>query len=148
MQDVIIREITVNATQERVYKAITDLSEITKWFPEAVEGGSLEPGEEPVFIFRDGQSRRKVIIQEANPFGYFAFRWAPGPDGLSEKHVLDLPNTLVEFHIEPSNSGTKVTVKESGFASLPTDYAEISLDQNSGGWTFMTDRLEKFLNDN
>ena len=51
MQDAIIREITLKASQERVYHAITDLNEIVKWFPDSVEGGTLEVGQEPIFSF-------------------------------------------------------------------------------------------------
>ncbi len=145
MQDAIVREITVKATQERVYQAMTDPSEIIKWFPEAVEGGSLEVGQEPTFTFMDGQRRRRVIVVAANPNSYFAFRWAPGPDGLEEKHVMELPNTLIEFHVEALGENTKVTVKESGFASLPADFASTTHDQNSGGWDYMFDRLSTLL---
>ena len=148
MQDSIVREITVKAPQERVYRTITDINEITKWFPEAVEGGSLEPGQEPTFIFREGHSRRRVIIVAADPFSYFSFRWAPGPEGLAERHVLELPNTLIEFLIESIPEGTKVTVKESGFASLPEEYADAMHNQNTGGWQYMADRLEKLFEEN
>jgi uncharacterized protein YndB with AHSA1/START domain len=146
MQDAIIREITVKASPEKVYRAISDPTEIIKWFPEAVEGGTLEPGQEPTFVFRNGESRRRVIIEAANPFDYFAYRWAPGPDGLAEEHVLDLPNTLIEFLIEVVGDETKVTVKESGFAALPPEYAHESHHQNSGGWEFMMDRLSLRFN--
>jgi len=50
MQDTIVREITVKAPKERVYTAITDPTQIIKWFPDAVEG-KLEAGERPVFDF-------------------------------------------------------------------------------------------------
>ena len=50
MQDVIKKEITVLASKERVYKAISDPKEITKWFPDVVEG-TLEPGSRPIFDF-------------------------------------------------------------------------------------------------
>lgn len=86
MQDAIIREITVKASQERVYQAITDPAEIIKWFPDAIEGGTLE-----------------VV------------------------------------------GGTKVTLKESGFSSLPQSEAESSFKDNNGGWDYMVERLSALL---
>ncbi len=146
IQDAISREITLKASQERVYHAITDLNEIVKWFPDSVEGGTLEVGQEPIFSFEGASHQRKVHIEAADPFGYFAYRWVPGPSGEGAQDVLGIPNTLVEFSIEEVAGGTRVTVKESGFASLPLSEAESSFKDNSGGWGFMVERLEKLLN--
>jgi uncharacterized protein YndB with AHSA1/START domain len=55
---------------------------------------------------------------------------------------------LVEFFIEEMEQGTKVTVKESGFAALPAEVAEKSFKDNSGGWGYMMERLEKLMNQN
>ena len=140
MQDVIVREITVKATKERVYKAITDPKEIISWFPDAIEGGTLEVGQRPVFIFENGEHKSQTYIEAARPFEYFAYRWVPGSAGIIGD-VLAVPNTLVEFHIEELEDGTKVTVKESGFASLPAEVAEECFNQNSGGWEYMMNRL-------
>ena len=70
----------------------------------------------------------------------------PGPSGEGAGDVLSIPNTLVEFLIEVVAEGTKVTVKESGFASLPLSEAESSFKDNNGGWEYMVDRLGKLLN--
>ena len=145
MQDTIIREITVKATKERVYKAITDPKEITSWFPDAIEGGTLEVGQRPIFIFTNEGHKAQTYIEAAKPFEYFAYRWVPGSAGIIGD-VLAVPNTLVEFYIEEMTSGTKVTVKESGFASLPAEVAQQSLNENSGGWEHMMNRLEKVMN--
>jgi uncharacterized protein YndB with AHSA1/START domain len=144
MQDVIVREITVKAAKERVYKAITDPKQIITWFPDAIEDGTLEVGERPVFVF-DGYGKSQIYVEAAKPFEYFAYRWVPGSAGLIGD-VLTVPNTLVEFHIEESKDGTKVTLKESGFASLPSEVAQKSFNQNSGGWEHMMSRLEKVMN--
>jgi uncharacterized protein YndB with AHSA1/START domain len=144
MQDVIVREITVRATQERVYNAITDPQEIIKWFPEAIEGGTLEVGQRPIFIFNNGEHKSQTYIEAAHPFDYFAYRWIPGTGGIVGD-VLAVPNTLVEFRIEATESGTKVTLKESGFSSLPANVAEEYFLDNSGGWEFMMNRFEQLM---
>lgn len=132
MQDVIIREVTIKASQKQVYRAITDPLEIVKWFPESVEGGTLEVGQEPIFSFESGSHKRRVHIEAADPYDYFAYRWVPAPSGEGAGDVLSIPNTLVEFLIEITEDGTKVTVKESGFTSLPIDEAKSSFNDNNG----------------
>lgn len=146
MQDSITREITVKAPKERVYKAITDPTEITKWFPDKIEG-TLEVGQSPMFIFTEFKHKTSVYIETAKPFEYFSYRWVPGSTGMVGD-VRTAPNTLVEFFIEEMEQGTKVTVKESGFAALPAEVAEKSFKDNSGGWEFMMGRLEKLINQN
>lgn len=146
MQDVITREIMVKATQERVYRAISDPQQIVQWFPDEVLGGGLEPGERPIFVFSEHNHKAQTYIEDAKPYEYFAYRWVPGGASF-DGDVLENPHTLVEFFIEEIPSGTKVTLKESGFASLPVEAAESSFKDNSGGWEYMIGRLEKVLNE-
>lgn len=144
MQDAIVREITVKAPKEQVYKAMTDPAEITSWFPDAVEG-NMAVGEQPFLIFTEQKHRTRILVEAAKPYSYFAFRWVPGSIGTTED-LHTVPNTLVEFTIEEVGSGTKVTVKESGFADMPAEVAQGSYDQNTGGWEYMIGRLEKVMN--
>ncbi|MEO6508622.1 MAG: SRPBCC family protein [Patescibacteria group bacterium] len=144
MQDSITREITLKAPKERVYKAITDPSEIITWFPDKIEG-TLEVGQRPVMVFTNENHRTSIYVEAARPFEYFAYRWVPGSSGIIGD-VLEVPNTLVEFFIEEIGEQVKLTVKESGFASLPAEVAEESFKQNSGGWEYMISRLEKLMN--
>ncbi|HYG83930.1 MAG TPA: SRPBCC family protein [Verrucomicrobiae bacterium] len=143
MQDVITREITLKAPKERVYSAITDPEQITAWFPDKVEG-TLEVGQKPTFHF--GEYKTQLYIEAAKPHDYFAYRWVPGGGGMVED-ILQAPNTLVEFFIEEQENGTKVTLKESGFAALPADIAKASFSDNSNGWDHMMSRLEKVISE-
>jgi len=145
MQDTIVREITVKAPKERVYQAITDPEQIITWFPDVIEGGTLEVGQRPVFIFTGENHRASIYVEAAKPFEYFAYRWVPGGDGFVGD-VLTVANTLVEFRIEELPDGTKVTLTESGFTSLPAEVMEQRLSENSGGWDIMMDLLEKKMN--
>ncbi len=146
MLDEIIREITLKAPQERVYHVMTDPSEITKWFPDAVLDGNLEVGSEPYFEFREYGVKSRILVVASDPFSYFAFRWSPGARVADDRHVVELPNTLVEFIIEANGDESKVTIKESGFAKLPIESGASSHNDNSEGWTFMAERLSKLIN--
>lgn len=145
MQDVIKREIIINAPKEKVYAAIADPQQIVAWFPDEIEG-SLEKGERPVLNFGE-HGKNQIYVEATQPHNYFAFRWIPGSSNFVGD-VLTRPNTLVEFHIEDTdgNGMSKLTMTETGFAKLPVEVAEESFKQNSGGWEFMLDRLEKHFN--
>ncbi|MES2994609.1 MAG: SRPBCC family protein [Patescibacteria group bacterium] len=141
-QDVIQKEIIISAPAERVYSAITDPEKIVAWFPNEVEG-SLAVGERPILSFgADGKTQ--LYIVDARPHEYFAYRWVPGSQHFMGD-VLTVPNTLVEFFITEEAEGTKVVLKESGFASLPSPHKEESLKDNNGGWEFMMGRLGKLF---
>jgi uncharacterized protein YndB with AHSA1/START domain len=146
MQDIIERQITIRAPKERVYNAITDPKQIVSWFPETIDG-TLEVGARPIIDF--GKDYRfQLYVVAANPYDYFAYRWVPAnADGTVGflGDVLAFPNTLVEFRLSEDNNCTTVSLSESGFASLPPEVAAKQLEQNSGGWDYMLDRLEKLL---
>ena len=62
-----------------------------------------------------------------------AFRWASGampPVG----DVLASSNTLVEFRLEEVDEGTRLSMVESGFASLPKEIYDEAMRDNSNGW--------------
>lgn len=144
MQDVITKEIIVKAPKERVYNAIIDPKQIVKWFPDEVEG-SLEVGQQAIFTF-SGHGKSSMLVVDATPFEYFAYRWIPGGANIVDD-LTTVQTTLVEFRLTDLGSGTKVTLTESGFASLPTDMAEKSFSENSGGWNHMMSRLEEVLSE-
>jgi uncharacterized protein YndB with AHSA1/START domain len=146
MQDTIERLITVNAPIERVFKAITDPAELVAWFPDGVEG-EVAAGTRPIFDFGEYGKSQIYIVAKDEP-SYFAYRWVPGASTVDQpgaSDVLAVPNTLVEFRLEPSGTGTAVRLIESGFAALPAEMRESSLKENSGGWDYMLDRLGKLF---
>ena len=103
IQDVIEKKISIQATQEQVYVAISDPNQIIKWFPDAIEG-SLEAGQRPILDFGK-YGKNQIYVVDAKPFSYFAYRWLPGSDHFIGD-VLTVTNTLVEFFINPQNDGT------------------------------------------
>lgn len=143
MQDIIKREIVIEASKESVYDAIANPEKVTQWFPSAIEG-TYAVDEQPILIFGDN-SKTKIHVIAANPYEYFAYRWVPGGDIFSD-YEESAPNTLVEFRIEEKEAGVcTVTMIESGFASLPENRIEKAFKQNSGGWDYMLGRLEKYF---
>ena len=145
IQDSIEREMVLRAPKERVYAAIADPKLIVNWFPQAVEG-SFEPGSRPVFDFGE-YGRFSIYVVAARPHEYFAYRGVGSeycPQGFIGD-VLTEPNTLVEFFLGDTPEGTRLRLVVSGFASLPAETAAQSIKDQDGGWSFMLDRLQKFV---
>ncbi len=146
IQDSIERHITIRAPKERVYRAITDPKQIVSWFPDAING-TLEVGATPTIDFGK-DTVYQIHVVAANPHDYFAYRWVPGnadgTDGFMGD-VLAIPNTLVEFRLADDPNGTALTLTESGFSTLSRVVAEKKFEENSGGWDYMLDRLEKLF---
>lgn len=143
MQDIIKREIIIKASKQRIYAAIATAEQVVLWFPDTIEG-EYSVGNQPIFGF--GQScRNQLYIVDAKPHEYFAYRWVPGEhDFIGD--VRNVPNTLVEFRIDEQSAGCcKVTLIETGFAGLPAELIKTALEQNSGGWDYMLDRLIKYF---
>lgn len=144
MQDAIIKEVVINASKEAIYDAIANPEKVIKWFPDSVEGAYAK-GERPLFVF-DGHGKAQMHVVDARPHEYFAYQWIPGGSDFVGD-VTTVPHTLVEFNISEQGDGTcKVTLSESGFASLPAEMAEKAFNMNSGGWDyFMLDAFRKYF---
>jgi len=146
IQDKIERQVTIRAPKERVYRAITDPKQIVSWFPDAIEG-TLGAGDRPILDFGE-YGKNQIYVVAADPYVYFAYRWVPGcVDGTTgfKGDVLAVPHTFVEFRLSDHPSGTAVTLTESGFSNLPEAVAKKKFEENSGGWEYMLDRLEKLF---
>ncbi|GAC34544.1 SRPBCC family protein [Paraglaciecola polaris] len=143
MQNTIQREIIINASKERIYRAIATPEQVVLWFPETLDG-DLAVGQQPILGFGE-YGKNQIYIVQATPHDYFAYRWVPGANNFIGD-VRSVPNTLVEFRIYEESSGScKLVLTETGFAELPSEMMAAAFEQNSGGWDFMLGRLVTYL---
>ena len=147
MKDTIERSINLNAPIDKVWRALTDYKEFGSWFlvklenpfeTDQITSGVLEfPGYEgmPFWV--------KTLTMDAPH--YFSFRW-PYDEEISPDHADDPEKTtLVEFRLEQSSPGTKLTVKESGFNRLPEDRRLTIFRQNEGGWKVQVGHIKDYV---
>ncbi|PCI74835.1 MAG: vanillate O-demethylase oxidoreductase VanB [SAR86 cluster bacterium] len=143
MEDKIEKTVELKASIERVWRALTDHNEFGEWFQvalekpfavgEKTEGNITYPGYEHM--------RLEAMVETMDTNTLFAFSWCPVPDE-SGNSPLGGMQTLVEFKLEAIESGTRLTIIESGFAALPEDVDRVAAFQrNAEGWEGQTKNI-------
>ncbi|MCC6791414.1 MAG: SRPBCC family protein [Thermomicrobiales bacterium] len=139
MQDRIERMVTLPVSRERAWRAITDPTQINRWF-DGCEMSELRAG--AMFVL-GGDARCR--IEAVEPPRRFAYSWHPGSEQRTQTPFEELPLTLVEFTLDEIAGGTRLTVVETGFASLPAEMYERAFRENSGGWPEVLGNLTAYL---
>jgi uncharacterized protein YndB with AHSA1/START domain len=133
--DRIEQTIELKAPIERVWRALTDHAEFGAWFRVRLDGpfvlGQVTAGQMTYPGFE--HYRWHCHVMRLEPPHLFAFTWPHPADPTAEDHSGE-PMTLVEFRLEPTASGTRLTVIESGFADVPEDRRMEALRGNEQGW--------------
>lgn len=135
MQDRIEKSIEVNAPLARVWRAISDHREFGEWFrvklDQPFEVGAPSTGRITYPGYEHVKWNAEIVAVE--PETRLALRWRPNADD-PDKDYSKIPWILVEFLLEPTKTGTRVTVIESGFSKLPDDMREKTFRSNERGW--------------
>ncbi len=146
MEDKIKKVVDLAAPVSRVWKAITDHEQFGEWFQVKLEGpfkaGELSLGQ----ITYPGHEhiRWVAMIECMEPERLFSLS--------SHPHILDAdtyradePATLVEFKLEPTDNGTRLTIIESGFSTLPEDVRADIFRGNSEGWAEQVKNITAYV---
>ena len=124
MTDRVEKNIELKASVEHVWSALTDHKEFGTWFGVNLEGpfvvGQVARGRITHPCYEHVIWEVKIVKME-RPL-LFALTWHPyavDPD----RDYSQEPSTLVEFRLESTAAGTRLSVVESGFDALPADGA-------------------------
>jgi uncharacterized protein YndB with AHSA1/START domain len=129
------RVLEVRAPRERVWNALTRPEELLRWFPTEHAAVDLRPGGLASFVWKE--SADEAVIDAVEPPGRLVFRWRPAG--------TDRPHTMVSFTLDETPDGTRLTLVESGFASLPDQIARRSQEGNDAGWRDELEELRTYL---
>jgi uncharacterized protein YndB with AHSA1/START domain len=144
-EDRVERTVHIAATTARVWEILTRPEHIGHWFgsgsPATVD---LRP--DGVMVLEPAHGERYLArIVQVDPPHYFAYRWASAyPNVLADEKN----STLVEFRLTAEGATTRLTVCESGFASLTIpagreDFA--SHASHSRGWTEVLQNIAEYV---
>ena len=140
--DEIRREIELPHKRARVWQAITDPAQVAQWFGDQVQY-ELQPGAHMYMAWEEfGAVSGRIEIVE--PPTRFAFRWRAS--GIPESEPMTAHNsTLVTYYLEEIPAGTRLTVSETGFATLPPALRAAALRENNQGWDVELTELQAYL---
>jgi len=136
MTDRIEKVIELSAPLTRVWRALTDHKEFGIWFRVELEGpfvvGQISRGRTTYPGYEGMKWEATIVAME--PERLFAFKWCPYEHD-DDRDLSQMPHTLVEFRIEPTSTGTRLVISESGFDALPDDKRRLdALRSNTQGW--------------
>lgn len=136
MTDRIEKTIELSASVDRVWRALTDHEEFGEWFRVRIDApfkpGEVSRGRITIPGFEHVRWEATVVNMERPR--YFSYTWHPYAVDPNVDYSQE-PATLVEFRLEPTEMGTRLSVVESGFDELPANRRDIALRMNDGGWT-------------
>jgi len=133
--DTLTRQIEIRASRERVWAALTEADQLLRWFPTHEAYVDLRVGGAMRFAW--DQSVDEAVIDVLEPPSRLTFRWRPAG--------INRPYTTVTFVLEQEGDLTRVTLTESGFATLPDQIYEQSYEGNAKGWAEELEELRAFL---
>jgi uncharacterized protein YndB with AHSA1/START domain len=136
--DRIERTVDLAHPPAKVWTAITSADGLGTWFGQSAEV-DLRPGGEARLTWAGGYTAT-LHIKVVEPTSRFAYTW--GIDGLPEG---DPRQTFVDFLLEPSGAGTRLTVVETGFAQVPEDAFDKAYNGNVEGWEKELGELVAYL---
>ena len=136
--DRIERTVEIGHPPAKVWAALTTAQGLGTWFGHQATI-DLRPGGSAQMTWTSGD-RAEMRIERVEEPTRFGFTW----------HIDGLPaddprRTYVEFTLEPVDSGTRLTVVESGFGQLPDDEYKTAFEANTRGWTSEIDELVEYL---
>ncbi|NKX87675.1 SRPBCC domain-containing protein [Nocardia coubleae] len=136
--DQIVRTVDLAHPPAKVWAAITTAEGLASWFGNTAEI-DLRPGGDMRMTWNEGfaADMRVERVEEPTVFGY---TWPI--NGLPDD---DPRRTYVEFRLEPTGAGTRLTVVESGFAQLPEAAHKEAFEGNIGGWKSELGELVEYL---
>jgi uncharacterized protein YndB with AHSA1/START domain len=136
--DRIERTVEIAHPPGKVWAALTTAEGLSAWFGQEaridLRAGGL------AWMKWDSGHTADMRVERVEEPTVFGFTWHI--NGLPEE---DPRRTYVEFTLEPSGAGTRLTVVESGFAQLPGDAYRTAYDGNTRGWACELGELADYL---
>ena len=139
------KSIEINATPDRVWRALTTAEELSTWFQVTIEGG-IAPGSEvwmtSVHPEHKGQRFKAKFLEMEAPHRV-VWEWHPGEVDPDVDYSRE-PRTTVSFTLEPSGRGTRLTVSETGFDEIALARRAKVYNDNTQGWAEVLVWLQKY----
>lgn len=140
------RAIEIKAPPERVWRALTNAADLSAWFQVSIEG-EIGLGKEVWMTTVHEQyagQRFRVHFVEMIPHTRVVWKWHPGAVDPNVDYSKE-PQTTVTFTLEPSATGTRLSLAETGFDEISLARRAKVYGDNSQGWTEVLVWLQRYV---
>jgi uncharacterized protein YndB with AHSA1/START domain len=145
--DRIERQVLINASRARVWRALSDAGEFGDWFGvnfkgkifvagKHIQGKITYPGYEHLTM--------DVLIERIVPEQSLSWRWHPAAIDPKIDYSQE-PTTLVVFELQEVGGSTMLTVVESGLDKIPLARRADVFRMNSSGWDQQMENIKKHV---
>lgn len=146
--DRIERSVVINASRERVWRALSNAEEFGTWFGVKLAGQTFAPGRPtrgPLTVKGYEHLVWEVTVERVEPPNLLSFHWHPYAVDPSADYSKEEP-TLVTFMLQdaPGNA-TTLTVVESGFDKVPPSRRLEAFRMNSRGWSIQMESIARHV---
>lgn len=144
--DRIEKTIEIRAPVSRVWRALTDSQQFGEWFRVRIDGPFVAGKRSTGHILVPGFEHVtwNAVVQKIEPERVFSYTWHPYAIDATKDYSDEAP-TLVEFTLEPTSSGTRLTVVESGFSKIPAARRDDAFRANTGGWAIQVENIARYV---
>ncbi len=133
------RSIWINAPQQRVWQAITDLEQVEKWFSPGTkwQGTGLQVGGRFYVLNPEtGAEMYAQVIEEVDSPRRFVTRSVPEPGEFA---------TVTTWTLREERGGTRLTILLSGYELMPADGRHDPMEQNAFGFGMMLGNIKAHI---
>jgi uncharacterized protein YndB with AHSA1/START domain len=147
--DQIERSTVINASLERVWRALSHPQEFGAWFGCRLDGEQpFAPGQHargPITIAGYEHIMFNMWVEQVEPPALLSYRWHPYAIDPAVDYS-DEKCTLVTFTLQPSGErATLLKVVESGFDQVPAHRRDDAFHMNSKGWEGQLRNIERYV---
>ena len=141
--DALSSDLVVKAPLEKAWAAFTTKEGWESWFSDKVTS-DFQVGS-PLVMYFEGYGENTGTVVEREEHKSFAYQWHPGEGDWTARP--DEEKTTVRFTIETVETGTKITMVESGFSKVLDGRRPTAFEDNTGGWNYMVKQIGRWLED-
>jgi len=145
--DRIEKVVELAAPVARVWRALTDHEEFGAWFRVQLDGPFLvgETTTGKITVPGHEQMAWVSVTEKMDHERVFAFSWPPGLIDPDTTYSPDA-RVLVEFRLEATDAGTRLTIIESGFRQFPAPKRVEVLRSCEEGWDLQAANIAAHVN--
>jgi len=144
------RNILIQATRERVWRALTTAEEFGTWFGINLKGETFAIGQRTRAMMDPAVCGHEnfwfdIVVDRIEPQTLFSYRWHPYPADPSVDYSLEQP-TLVTFTLKDApDKSILLTVVESGFDNVSAHRRLEALRMHTGGWEAQLNNVAHYV---